>query len=182
MDERLQHLLERVREQFGASVGEPVEAFGEVSITVARDELVDVARTLRADLEMLADWSAVDYLGVNPPTERFLCAAVLASVRTPLRVRLRVFLPEGDERCPSLTSLWQGADFLEREMFDFFGITFEGHPNLRRIFMPDEWEGHPQRKDYPLGGRNVEYHGAFIPPPDVRRQPTSTTGYPGRIS
>jgi NADH-quinone oxidoreductase subunit C len=183
MDDRLTQIVERARERFPLGVSDPVYGFGETSVDVARDRIADVCRVMQPDLEMLADWSAVDYLGVNPPERRFLCAAVLASVRSPLRLRLRAWVPEGDERCPTLTLIWPGANFLEREMFDFFGIDFEGHPNMRRLFMPDEWEGHPQRKDYPLGGRNVEYHnGAFIPPPDLRSNPTSTSGYPGRIS
>ena len=177
----LERSFARLREAV-PSLPEPVEAFGEKSIEVKREDLQRVARVLAEDFELLADWSCVDFLGIEPPERRFQCSAHVASARYPFRLRLRVFIPEGDETCPSLTGIWPAANFQEREMYDFFGITFEGHPDLRRIFMPNDWEGHPQRKDYPLGGVNVEYHGAFIPPPDVRRQPTTTTGYPGRIS
>jgi len=185
MIEPLDDLLIRARERFPEAVSEPVETFGETSVDVSRVELTQVGAWFRDEgpFELLADWSVVDYLGVNEPTRRFLVAAHLASVQHPERVRLRVWIPEGDETCPSLVGVWPGADFQERENFDFFGITFEGHPNLRRIFMPDGWEGHPQRKDYPLGGTNVTYqHGVFIPPPDRRGQPAATTGYPGRLS
>ncbi|HVL32351.1 MAG TPA: NADH-quinone oxidoreductase subunit C [Actinomycetota bacterium] len=185
MDERLTTILAQARERFPEHVSEPVEQFGEVSIDVAREALRKVVRVLRVDgpFEMLADWSAVDYYQRNPAERRFLCAAHLASAKHPLRVRLRVWIPEGDPTCPSLVGEWPGANFPEREIYDFFGIVFEGHPDMRRIFMPDEWEGHPQRKDYPLGGVNVEYHhGSFIPPPDTRGQGATTTGYPGRIS
>jgi NADH-quinone oxidoreductase subunit C len=183
MDERLSAICGRARERFPEHVSEPLEEHGEVSIEVARDGLQEIATVLREDCELLADWSATDFLGEASPERRFVCAAHLASLRHPLRLRLRVYLPESDPQCPTLVDVWPGADFQEREIYDFFGIVFAGHPNLRRILMPDEWEGHPQRKDYPLGGTNVEYHhGAFIPPPDLRRQPTATTGYPGRIS
>ncbi|HEX9774588.1 MAG TPA: NADH-quinone oxidoreductase subunit C [Actinomycetota bacterium] len=184
MPAALLDVLAGVRERFPEVVSEPEEAFGETSIEVARTGLRDVVAYLRDEgpFELLADWSAVDYLGVEPPERRFLCAAVLASVRHPARVRVRVFIPQGDEHCPSLTGVWAGADALEREMFDFFGIRFDGHPDLRRIFMPDEWDGHPQRKDYPLGGTDVAYRGAFVPPPDRRGQPSTTSGYPGRLS
>lgn len=183
MDERLAGILARVRDRFPDAIPEPAEDRGETSIEVARDALPAVARALRDDegFDLLADWSAVDYLDVEPTERRFLCAAHLSNERERLRLRVRVWVPDGDETCPSLAGIWRAADFQEREMYDFFGIRFEGHPDLRRIFMPDEWEGYPQRKDYPLGGSNVSYeHGHFIPPPDRRGQGVPTTGYPGR--
>ena len=77
--------------------------------------------------------------------------------------------PDADPHVPSLFSVYPTTDWHERETYDFFGIIFDGHPSLTRIEMPDDWVGHPQRKDYPLGGIPVEYHGAEIPPPDERR-------------
>ncbi len=181
MDERLQEVIGAVRERI-PELGEPDEAFGEVSLEVSRGHLIEAAAFLRdeAPFELLADWSAADMLDVEPPDRRFHLAAHLASPRHPARMRLRVHIPEDDERCPSLVEVWPGANFQEREIYDFFGISFDGHPDLRRIFMPDEWEGFPQRKDYPLGGTNVAYHGAFIPPPDLRQKVARTSGYPGR--
>jgi NADH-quinone oxidoreductase subunit C len=184
MDERLEAVCAGLRERFPEQVSEPEEAFGEVSIRVARDKIVDVCRSLRDDesFEMLSDLSGVDFLGVAPPDDRFLVAYHLTSLSRGLRLRLRVFVPEGDERLATLTGVWDTANWHEREVFDFFGIRFEGHPDLRRILMPDDWDGHPHRKDYPLGGTKVEFKGAQVPPPDIRRQPTTTTGYPGRIA
>jgi NADH-quinone oxidoreductase subunit C len=173
-------LRERVRE-----VGEPTTAFGEVSVEVPREALLAAMTYLRDEgaFQLLADWSCVDLLGIEPDARRFQVTAHLASVSHPERLRVRVFVPADDAVVPSLTDIWLTANFQEREMWDFFGVRFDGHPDLRRIFMPEEWDGHPQRKDYPLGGINVEYHhGAFIPPPDIRWQPTTTTGYPGRTS
>jgi NADH-quinone oxidoreductase subunit C len=74
-----------------------------------------------------------------------------------------------DPHVPSVTSLYPGADWQERETYDMYGIVFDGHPGLTRILMPDDWDGFPQRKDYPLGGIPVQYKGATIPPPDERR-------------
>ena len=178
MDERLTTLLAEARERF-PELGEPADAYGETSVDVPRASLVAVATWLRDEVpfEVLADWSCVDYLGAREP--RFLLAAHLASPRHAFRLRARVWLDDGQD-CPSLTGVWLGANAQEREIFDFFGIRFEGHPDLRRVFMPEEWEGHPQRKDYPLGGVNVTYHGAFIPPPDLRQKVAKTSGYPGR--
>jgi NADH-quinone oxidoreductase subunit C len=183
MNDVLANICAAARERFH-DVSEPVELFGEVSIDVPRRVLPLVAKFLRdeAPFELLADLSCVDGLGDPAVRDRFLVALHLYSFTHNLRLRLRVAVPEGDETCPSVTSVWPTANWHEREIFDFFGIVFEGHPDLRRILMPDEWVGHPQRKDYPLGGTNVEYKGAHIPPPDIRRQPTTTTGYPGRIS
>ena len=82
---------------------------------------------------------------------------------------MKVGLAESDAHVPTVTEMFPTANWLERETFDFFGIVFDGHPSLARIEMPDDWPGHPQRKDYPLGGIPVEYKGATVPPPDQRR-------------
>jgi NADH-quinone oxidoreductase subunit C len=92
------------------------------------------------------------------------------------RIQLEVSCPDADAHVPSLFSVYPTTDWHERETYDFFGIVFDGHPGLTRIEMPDDWVGHPQRKDYPLGGVPVEYHGAQIPPPDERRPWAARTG------
>ena len=93
----------------------------------------------------------------------------LLSITHNRRVRLEVSAPDGDPRVPSLVEVYPTCDWHERETWDFFGIVFDGHPALTRIEMPDDWKGHPQRKDYPLGGIPVEYRGATVPPPEDRR-------------
>jgi len=93
----------------------------------------------------------------------------LLSITHNRRIRVEVTIPDSDRHLPSLVSLYPSADWHERETWDFFGIIFDGHPALTRIQMPDDWVGHPQRKDYPLGGIPVEYKGASIPAPDQRR-------------
>jgi len=184
LNDQLVSICAAARERFHEQVGEPVEEFGEISVEVAREALQDVARHLRdtGPFELLADLSAVDFLDIRPAERRFLVAYHLYSFAHNVRLRLRVAVPESDPVVPSVTAVWPTANWQEREVWDFFGIRFEGHPDLRRILMPDDWTGFPQRKDYPLGGTKVEYHGALVPPPDIRRQPTTTTGYPGRIS
>lgn len=182
--ERLTAICAGLRETFPEHTGEPIEEFGEISVRVAREKIAQVCSYLRdvAPFEMLADLSGVDYLGIAPPQDRFLVAYHLYSFRLNLRLRLRVFVPEDDLSVPTVTGVWPAANWQEREVYDFFGVVFDGHPDLRRILMPDDWEGHPHRKDYPLGGTKVEFKGVMVPPPDVRRQPTTTSGYPGRIS
>jgi len=184
MNEALGAVCAGLRERFPEHVSEPEEAFGEVSLRVARDKIVEVCTLLRdqGPFELLSDLSGVDFLGAAPPEDRFLVAYHLTSLARGLRLRLRVFVPEGDEHLPTVSGVWPTANWQEREVFDFFGLRFDGHPDLRRILMPDDWDGHPHRKDYPLGGTKVEFKGAQVPPPDIRRQPTTTTGYPGRIS
>jgi len=93
----------------------------------------------------------------------------LLSITHNRRIRVEVTIPDSDRHLPSLVALYPSADWHEREAWDFFGIIFDGHPALTRIQMPDDWVGHPQRKDYPLGGIPVEYKGASIPAPDQRR-------------
>jgi len=85
------------------------------------------------------------------------------------RIRLEVSVPDADPHIPSVVDVYPACNWHERETWDFFGIIFDGHPGLTRIEMPDDWKGHPQRKDYPLGGIPVEYRGATVPPPDERR-------------
>jgi NADH-quinone oxidoreductase subunit C len=125
---------------------------GDWTLIVERDRLLDVLRALRDDpgtaFDVCSDVTAVDW---PPRPARFDVVYCLYSTRDRRRVRLKVRAAEG-ETVPSITSLWPAANWLEREVFDMFGVRFEGHPDLRRILMPDEWQGHPQRKDYPLEG------------------------------
>ena len=93
----------------------------------------------------------------------------LLSITHNRRVRLEVTAPEADPHVPSVVATYPMADWHERETWDMFGILFDGHPALTRILMPDDWVGHPQRKDYPLGGIDIQYKGATVPAPDHRR-------------
>jgi NADH-quinone oxidoreductase subunit C len=143
----------------------------ELTFHVRREDLVDVMRALRDDpalrFEMCMGVSGVHF----PDEEGTELHAVypLLSVTHNRRARVEVTCPDADPHIPSVVSVYPGNDWHERETFDFFGIVFDGHPGLTRIEMPDDWPGHPQRKDYPLGGIPVEYKGAQIPPPDERR-------------
>ena len=143
----------------------------ELTMFVRREHLVQVARTMRDEpglrFEICTSVSGVHY---PADTGRELHAVIhLLSITHRRRVRLEVACPDSDPHMPSVTSVWPSADWHERETWDMFGIIFDGHPSLTRILMPDDWPGHPQRKDYPLGGIPVEYKGATIPPPDERR-------------
>jgi NADH-quinone oxidoreductase subunit C len=138
---------------------------------VDRDHLIDVATALRNDpalrFELCLGVSGVHY--PNDTGRELRAVYPFLSITHNRRVLVEVAAPDADPRIPSLVSLYATCDWHERETFDFFGIAFEGHPHLTRIEMPDDWIGHPQRKDYPLGGIPVEYKGAQIPPPDQRR-------------
>jgi NADH-quinone oxidoreductase subunit C len=171
-DEVVDRLIDTLGEQrFAAAVERVVVFRGELTLEVSRDALVTVAQTLRDDpalrFELCLGVSGVHYPG---ETGRELHAVYpLMSITHNRRIRLEVAAPDSDPHVPSLFSVYPTTDWHERETYDFFGIVFDGHPSLTRIEMPDDWEGHPQRKDYPLGGIPVEYHGAEIPPPDERR-------------
>lgn len=108
--------------------------------------------------DLLVDITCVDYLHAREATDRFGLAYLLTNVAVNDSLVVRVFLNEPDLKIPSVFPLWEGADWLEREVFDMFGIVFEGHPNLRRILMPDEFVAHPLRKDYPLRGRGERHN------------------------
>jgi len=160
---------------------------GELTLHIAAERIADVCQTLRDDealrFELCSSVSGVDYLGFGPagapsgpaaapsgPAERRLHVVYqLTSLTYRRRIRLECAVSTEDPHLPSVTSVYPTADWQEREAYDMFGIVFDGHPNLTRILMPDDWEGFPQRKDYPLGGVPVQYKGAEIPPPDQRR-------------
>jgi NADH-quinone oxidoreductase subunit C len=167
--------LGRSLEQAGTSFGEAIErvvvAYGELTFYVRREHLTALARRLRDDpalaFELCGGVSGVHYPG---DTDRELHAVYhLVSITHNRRLRLEVAAPYADPRIPSLVEVYPTCDWHERETWDFFGIVFTGHPALTRIEMPDDWKGHPQRKDYPLGGIPVEYRGATVPPPEERR-------------
>jgi NADH-quinone oxidoreductase subunit C len=143
-----------------------------MTVFVRRQHLPAVARTLRDEPELRFEM-ALGVSGVHYPneTDRELHAVYhfLSITNDYHRIRLEVTCPDSDPHIPSIVSVYPAMDWHERETWDMFGIQFDGHPALTRILMPDDWPGHPQRKDYPLGGIPVEYKGATIPPPDERR-------------
>jgi len=144
---------------------------GEITFFVRRGQLLETARLLRDDPALRFEYCS-GVSGVHYPGDegRELHAVYhLLSMTHNRRIRLEVTCPDADPHVPSVVSVYPTNDWHEREAYDFFGIIFDGHPALTRIEMPDDWPGHPQRKDYPLGGIPVEYKGATIPPPDQRR-------------
>ncbi|SNS90566.1 NADH dehydrogenase subunit C [Streptosporangium subroseum] len=143
----------------------------ELTFHVKRERLLDVAQILRDDPALRFELS-LGVSGVHYPHlvgEELHAVIHLCSITHNRRLRVEVSCPDDDRHIPSTVSVYPTHDWHERETWDFFGIIFDGHPALTRIMMPDDWDGHPQRKDYPLGGIPVEYRGAEIPAPDQRR-------------
>ncbi len=156
---------------FGDAVQRVVVAYGELTLHVRREHLVEVAQRLRDD-PALAFQLCLGVSGVHYPGyagSELHAIYQLLSVTHNRRLRLEVSAPDADPHIPSVVEVYPTCNWHERETWDFFGIIFDGHPALTRIEMPDDWKGHPQRKDYPLGGIPVEYRGATVPPPDERR-------------
>ena len=137
---------------------------GQARLLVPATQLLDVARHLQEKhlFDLLVDITCVDYLHYRGATDRFGLVVLLANTTESLRVTLRVMLNEPNPTVASLTPLWQGANWLEREVWDMFGIHFEGHPDLRRILMPDEFTTYPLRKDYPLQGYGERHNFPVI--------------------
>ncbi len=162
---------------YGRAVTRVVVDRDEITFFVARERLLAVCQTLRDDeqlrFELCSSVSGVDYLDTGTVAlaseDRLHAVYHLTSMTWRRRIRLEVAVGIEDPHVPSVTGIYPTADWQEREAWDMFGIIFDGHPALTRILMPDDWPGHPQRKDYPLGGVPVEYKGATIPPPDERR-------------
>lgn len=144
------------------------EALGETTVHPAREQLVDIVRALRDEgWLMCLDVTGVDHLANASPralpegvaAERFELVVTLINHAQRDRLRLKVQVPEDDPTVPSLFDVHPGTEALEREVFDMFGIRFEGHPDLTRILMPEDWDGHPLRKDYAVGRIPVQFKG-----------------------
>ena len=161
--------LERAYPEFSAAIERVVVDRGELTLHLKREKLVEISFVLRDTLkfEMCMGVSGIHY--PNNTGRELVAVYPLLSMTNNRRIRLEVSVSDADPHIPSLVEVWAGNNWHERETFDMFGIIFDGHPGLTRILMPDDWQGHPQRKDYALGGIAVEYKGAMIPPPSDRR-------------
>jgi NADH-quinone oxidoreductase subunit C len=151
-------LIDRIRERFGDAITEAVSTLGQQIIRVKKDSLTDLCNFLHDDEQALFDM-CTDLTAVHQPQrsgEEFEVVILLYSVPHNRRIRVKVSLADG-EGCPSITHIWSGANWMEREVFDMFGIRFEGHPDLRRILLPSDWPGHPLRKEYPIEYRDNEW-------------------------
>jgi NADH-quinone oxidoreductase subunit C len=130
----------------------------ELTVTVPREQLIAICEYLKSDPKlrfvMLTDMVANDWPGREP---RFEVNYQLLSLENESRLRLKVLVTEDEAVVPTVTSVWKTANWHEREIFDLFGIDFEGHPDLRRILLPEEWEGHPLRNDYEIGWEEPEF-------------------------
>jgi NADH-quinone oxidoreductase subunit C len=167
--------ITKIREHYPDALEEVNVFRGDTRIRVRRDRIVDVLRMMRDDEDLqynfFSECLGVDYLNPNEETyenerpHRWEVVYNLLSFRYEngeqvgrnARIFLKVGVPEDDPVVPTITGIYPGANWPEREIYDMFGIEFEGHPDLRRILMSDDWVGHPQRKDYPLGGERVQF-------------------------
>ena len=161
--------LERAYPAFSDAIEKVVVDRGELTLFIKRDRLFDVAKILRDQLrfEMGVSVSGAHY--PNETGRELHVVIALLSITRNQRIRLEVCVPESDPHVPSLVEVWAGTNWHERETYDMFGIIFDNHPGLTRSLMPDDWDGFPQRKDYPLGGIPIEYKGATVPAPSERR-------------
>jgi len=146
----------KLREKFAASVLDVKEFRGEVTVTVTRENIVEICNFLKSSLayNLCTDVTAVDYLGKQDP--RFMMVYNLYSIPNKDRLRVKAGVPEADCTIDSVSGVWKSANWLEREVYDLMGVTFNNHPDLRRILMTDDWVGHPLRKDYPVQGPDRE--------------------------
>ncbi len=133
---------------------------GQTRVVVPAETFLELMQTLNRDhgFDLLVDVTCVDYLNYRDAKDRFGLVYLLTNTASGERLTIRTFLNEPELQIPSVVSIWEGANWLEREVYDMFGIKFEGHPDLRRILMPDEFAAHPLRKDYPLQGRGERHN------------------------
>ena len=154
----LERTISALQERFPAGVLGKAEFRGDITLQIDSASLVAVCRYLRDEpalgYNVLVDIGAVDY---SPQEPRFALFYIVYALVQNTRLRLKVLLPGAEPVAPSISGIWPSANWPEREAFDMMGIGFEGHPDLRRILMPADWEGHPHRKDYPLGYEEVQF-------------------------
>lgn len=137
---------------------------GQTRVTAPVESLLDVLRTLKesSGFDMLADITCVDYLEYGDAKDRFGLVYVLTSTQTNERIIVRTYVNDPEPTAPSAVGLWEGANWMEREVWDMFGIRFADHPDLRRVLLPEEFTAHPLRKDYPLQGRGERHNFAAV--------------------
>lgn len=156
--EKQQDILRKLRDSFSRDILDITAFKGDVTVLVERKAVLNVCNYLKDDpsfrMNYLVDVLAVDHMPRSPRFDVIYC---LYSIPKKQRIRVKTMVAEG-ESAPSVTGIWLGADWPEREAYDMFGIVFEGHPDLSRIYLPDDWEGFPLRKDYPLRGYKDRYN------------------------
>jgi NADH-quinone oxidoreductase subunit C len=154
----LKAIAQQISEAFPGKVQDIIEFRGEVTVVVDPASIVEISRychdTPGLQFNMLSDCGGNDYYPADP---RFGISYVLYSMAHSHTIRLKVYIPGDNAKVQSVTSVWNGANWMEREIYDMYGVEFEGHPDLRRILMPFDWQGHPLRKDYPLGYEEVQF-------------------------
>jgi NADH-quinone oxidoreductase subunit C len=153
----------RIKEEFGTAITEAVTTLGQQIIRVKKESLIELCRFLHDDEEVPFDLCS-DLTAVHWPErsgQEFDVVLILYSVSKNRMLRVKVSVADGED-CPSVTPIWAGADWMEREAYDMFGIKFEGHPDLRRILLPPDWPGHPLRKEYPIEYRDNEWTDKHI--------------------
>ncbi len=157
-------VIDQLRERMGTGTFTVSQFRDNTRLLVVRVRVFDLLQSLKQQhgFDMLVDITAVDYLYFPDATDRFGVIYTLLNVTSGERLVIKTMLNEPDLSLPSVFSLWKGADWMEREVFDMYGIRFEGHPNLRRILMPEEFAAHPLRKDYPLRGRGERHNFPVI--------------------
>ena len=148
-----EEIVARLRAHFGEQAFETSEFRDELTVNVPKEQIVEVCKFLKEDpnlqFDLLADLCGID---MNTPEKRFGVIYNLFSVSKKHRIRLKTFTEEDDPKVPTVTGIWATANWHERETYDMFGIVFEGHPDLRRVYMPEDFEYFPLRKDFPLMG------------------------------
>lgn len=157
-------IIEKVKNRFADAVLSAKVEFGEGTVSIKQGSLLDVCRFLHNDPELyfdfITDICSVDFIGHE---ERFEIVYHFYSVKYNHRIRIKARVTEKDAVIDSLCPIWKGANWLEREVYDLMGIKFNGHPDMRRILMPEDFAGHPLRKDYPTEGRGERSTFDFIP-------------------
>jgi NADH-quinone oxidoreductase subunit C len=154
-------IANRLKDKFLSEIIEVTQFRDQVFVSIKPDKILDICRYLHDDPEIQMDYLA-DLCGVDYPGRKYRFEVIynLFSIKYKHRLLLKALLTEDNPTIESVVSIWSGANWHERETCDMYGIIFNGHPDLRRILMPEDWEGHPLRKDYPLKGKeNWEYKG-----------------------
>ena len=185
MSERIEY--QKIAAHYPDAIEEVYEFRGDTWLFIRKERLLEVCRLLRDDPDLgylyISDITAIDWLPYWEKGEKPKRFEVVYNLYSPVhfqRIFLKVRVDEG-ERVPSVTPIWEGANYPEREVYDMFGIPFEGHPNLKRILMPDDWVGHPLRKDYPLGGEEIPFaQGTWGPAIEDLTHPHAGESFEGK--